>query len=334
MLRTPVMAPLNMVSMINLESCVLQTPTYFSTTVLGSATNAFDVYNAAGAFQYSLWKNINDAAHTVQSNTQSMSTLLKKCVNIDMTNKNNLASFFCDFVTSMQLFKITFGNTSFPNQANTAPFFIQYGVPTNGNYVYGYTGSTGENSTGTTNVTVSNLATMLGLMNTITFTITLMSTTDTNSYRIAGPWIKMLMENPTLTDTSTTNQYVKFINNSFTLQVQGYDMINIHTTFAKSVLGASTAMDNLRLVPTDILWSLLITNGPNSKTYFSNMNSAGKVIYFMPIMEEIEIYFTDEWGDRIIDQLDFQMVLTFDFAAPEPFPEPPTTKRARREFNL
>ena len=64
------------------------------------------------------------------------------------------------------------------------------------------------------------------------------------------------------------------------------------------------------------------------------MNSAGKVIYFMPIMEEIEIYFTDEWGDRIIDQLDFQMVLTFDFAAPEPFPEPQTTKRARRELML
>ena len=87
MLRTRIMAPLNMVSMINLESCVLQTPTYFSTAVLGSTTNAFDVYNAAGAYQYSLWSNINDATHTVQSNTQSMSTLLKKCVNIDMTNK-------------------------------------------------------------------------------------------------------------------------------------------------------------------------------------------------------------------------------------------------------
>ena len=68
---------------------------------------------------------------------------------------------------------------------------------------------------GTTNVTVSNLATMLGLMNTITFTITLMSTTDTNSYRIAGLWIKMLLENPTLTDTSTINLYVTFTNNTF-----------------------------------------------------------------------------------------------------------------------
>ena len=104
-----------------------------------------------------------------------------------MTNKNNLASFFCDFVTCMQLFKITFGNTSFPNQANSAPFFIQYGAATNGNSVYRYTGGSGESSAGRSNVTVANLATMLGLMNTITFTVTLISTTDTNSYRIAGP---------------------------------------------------------------------------------------------------------------------------------------------------
>ena len=60
------------------------------------------------------------------------------------------------------------------------------------------------------------------------------------------------------------------------------------------------------------------------------MNSAKKVIYFMPIMKEIKIYFTGEWGYRIIDQLDFQMVLTFYFAVPEPFPEPHTSKRTRR----
>ena len=64
------------------------------------------------------------------------------------------------------------------------------------------------------------------------------------------------------------------------------------------------------------------------------MNSAGKVIYFMPIMKEIEIYFTDEWGDRVIHPLDFQMVLTFDFTIPEPVPEPLTSKRARRELHL
>ena len=50
MLRTPIISPMNVVSMVNLESCVLQTPTYFSTAVLGSTHRAFDVYNAAGAY--------------------------------------------------------------------------------------------------------------------------------------------------------------------------------------------------------------------------------------------------------------------------------------------
>ena len=84
----------------------------------------------------------------------------------------------------------------------------------------------GKLAAGTNNVSVSDLATMLGLMNTITFTLSFISTTDTNSYRIAGPWIKMLLENSTLIDTSTAGKYVKLIANSFTLQVQGYDVIN------------------------------------------------------------------------------------------------------------
>ena len=54
----------------------------------------------------------------------------------------------------------------------------------------------------------------------------------------------------------------------------------------------------------------------------------------MPTPEELDIYFTDEWGDRIVDYIDFQMVLTFDFAPLEPLPEPNTIKRARRELNL
>ena len=78
-LRTPIISPMNMVSMLNLESCVLQSPTYFSTAVVSNIHNAFDVYNAAETYQYSVWNNINDASHTVQVNTQSLKTLLNKC---------------------------------------------------------------------------------------------------------------------------------------------------------------------------------------------------------------------------------------------------------------
>ena len=55
---------------------------------------------------------------------------------------------------------------------------------------------------------------------------------------------------------------------------------------------------------------------------------AGNLTYFMPILEEIEIYFTDKWRDRIVDQIDFQLVLMFDFAPAEPLPKPNTMNRA------
>ena len=63
-LRTPIISPMNMVSMINLESCVLQTPTYFSTAVVSNTHNAFDVYNAAGVWQCSFCNTIKDGTHT------------------------------------------------------------------------------------------------------------------------------------------------------------------------------------------------------------------------------------------------------------------------------
>ena len=44
--------------------------------------------------------------------------------------------------------------------------------------------------------------------------------------------------------------------------------------------------------------------------------------------------FTDKWGDRIADYIDSMMVLTFDFASPEPLPDPNTIERARREVKL
>jgi hypothetical protein len=83
------------------------------------------------------------------------------------------------------------------------------------------------------------------------------------------------------------------------------------------------------VIGSNILWSIQIVCEPFERTYFSNMNTAGKVSYFMPIIEDIEIYFTDDWGDIITYVFDWQIMLTFDFVLPDPFPEPDTIKRAR-----
>ena len=160
----------------------------------------------------------------------------------------------------------------------------------------------------------------------------------TTEFRLAGKWVKILGYNPfKYSDVDTPGKYLSVTNQKplqFTLQTEGYDMLYIHSNFGKSVSAASSALDNNYITPTNILWPVQIISNPLQKTYFVNYNTAGKVTYFMPILEEIEIYFTDEWGDRIVDYIDFQLVLTFDFAPPEPLPEPNTIKRARRELNL
>ena len=83
------------------------------------------------------------------------------------------------------------------------------------------------------------------------------------------------------------------------LQTEGYDMLYVHSNFGKSVSAASNALDNNYIVPTNILWPIQIISNPSEKTYFINYNMAGKVTYFMPILEEIEIYFTDEWETEL-----------------------------------
>ena len=71
-------------------------------------------------------------------------------------------------------------------------------------------------------------------------------------------------------------------------------MLYIHSNIGKSVSATSSALDNNYSVPTEILWPVEIVSNPSQKPYFDNYNTAGKVTYFMPILEEIEIYFTDE----------------------------------------
>ena len=156
----------------------------------------------------------------------------------------------------------------------------------------------------------------------------------TSEFRMAGKWLKLFGLDPGMNDATVTNQYISFKLNTpttspLTLQVHGYDNINIHSAIAKSVYASNSGLNQNYVTSTNILWSIQIVSEPFERTYFTNMNTAGKVSYFMPIMEEIEVYFTDDWGDMITDVFDWQIMLTFDFVLPDPFPEPDTIKRAR-----
>ena len=248
-----------------------------------------------------------------------------------------------------------------------AACYIEYSKNDTQSYLGGYLGGfVNPKDTGVNNVvTVQELSTRLKTLSALTFTLvplpSLIATYKfppsravdpatgqheyeggtyefVSSFRLAGKWLKLFGINPhKYTDIYKEGKYINISALQplmCKLQNDGYNMLYLHSNFAKSVSAASTDLDNNYIVPTNILWPIQIVSNPNEKTYFVNYNTAGKVSYFMPIMEEIEVYFTDEWGDRLTDYIDFQLVLTFDFAPPEPLPEPNTIKRARRELNM
>ena len=69
-------------------------------------------------------------------------------------------------------------------------------------------------------------------------------------------------------------------------------------------------------------------------TYYDNMSSSGKIPFNMPIMDKIEIYFTDKYGEIMDDIKKFTCIFTFDFSDKIPAKEPMTTKRARRTLAM
>ena len=102
--------------------------------------------------------------------------------------------------------------------------------------------------------------------------------------------VEIVWLNPGMNDATVTDKCVSFKLNtpstSLTLQVHGYDNINIHSAIAKSVYASNSMRDNY-VIGSNILWSIQIVCEPFERTYFSNMNTAGKVSYFMPITEKV-----------------------------------------------
>ena len=145
-----------------------------------------------------------------------------------------------------------------------------------------------------------------------------------------GPWLKLL-------GVSLDKGYVA-LNYNYpllcSLQTGGYDFINMHTNFSRAVYAANQQSEDWQIVPTNIFWTINIMSYPGKYTYYDNMSSSGKIPYTIPIMDEIEIYFTDKYGDIIDDMDEFTCIFTFDFSDKLPASEPMTTKRARRTLAM
>ena len=331
-LRTPISTPDQMISMVCLESVIIEAPSMFCTSLINDAANEFDITSNSGGLTYDWYNSIPAGLVSLVGTTDYMKDILTRCINNDMTNVDNIAKLLYDLVNNLIGVILTFPNTPGKSTANTLTW-----TPVNGSTIAHVTlvadGVTytdllsGGLQRDPTQGFFATLSLFLRRMTLITFSV---KTTLPATLRIAGPWVKIFGLNPLY--TRSTTQFYTFSDTvplQLTMQTQGYDMIHMHTNFCRSVNSAAPLGDNYYIVPGNIFWSIQVISDPFRKTYFTNYNTAGKITYYHPILEEIEVYFTDEWGDRIKDPITFQVVMTFDFTVRDPMPQSQTIYRAR-----
>ncbi len=113
------------------------------------------------------------------------------------------------------------------------------------------------------------------------------------------------------------------------IQNKGYDFLNIHTNLGRSVMTGDKSDSQIKRG--NILWTLPVSSLPSETLLFTNYNNGGKLPYQDEMVEEIYVYFTDIWGDRV-PVSKFSMVLLFDAHEIETATPGPTIKRARTQM--
>jgi len=96
-----------------------------------------------------------------------------------------------------------------------------------------------------------------------------------------------------------------------TLKTEGYTFLNIHTNMGRAIMQNNS--DETGLIPSNVFASMPIAAEPFNSTYYSNFGTGGRIPFHTPMLEEIYIYFTDEFGDLVGTLPNYTMVITFDF---------------------
>ena len=200
-----------------------------------------------------------------------------------------------EFLSQTRCFKIIINSLSGDSFQNTSIYWapIVPAVASNVGFINGTTltltpATVVTPFTSANPVTVAILSAKLKQMGQYAFTLQLADTTTytanalqyTSEFRMAGKWLKLFGLDPGMKDVFTTNMQISCKTDTptpaLTLQVHGYDNINIHSAIAKSVHASNRGLNYNYVTSTNILWYIQIVYEPFDRTYFSSMNTAGK----------------------------------------------------------
>ena len=123
MLRTPIKAPWNVVSMVCLESAILESPSLFTASIIQDPSNALvrlididpdcDYSPVVDRFDY--WNNDITTAHGIvytnlqQNNTIPVKSVFVQTINTAMTDIDQVAKFLCHFTYETKAFRCYIG---------------------------------------------------------------------------------------------------------------------------------------------------------------------------------------------------------------------------------
>ena len=148
-----------------------------------------------------------------------------------------------------------------------------------------------------------------------------------NYFTLSGPWLKIFGIYP------GDGESIQITDQNWTtceLQTQGYNYINVHTNFGRSVYSQNSS--DRGLIPTNILWSLPVHVHPTEVMYFTNYSNAGKIPFQQPIFEEVYMHFTDQWGDTVFDLNNYVIVIAIDYVSKQTVTTRPSMLLSRQQM--
>ena len=111
------------------------------------------------------------------------------------------------------------------------------------------------------------------------------------------------------------------------LATRGVNMLKVHCNIGRSVMASS--LTNIGLAPSNVLWVINATEDQNQLAWYYNNGLGATLPFVTSSVDEINIYFTDEWNTKLQTITNFTALLGFDYKEKET-PKPTSSlKRAR-----
>lgn len=304
--QLPLTIPQGFTCLVNVEGFFGIAPSLFGSDYVNSSQNYF-MYNDT----VNLWT------------TQYTKDVFIRASSEKMTNNQNKASFIFNFLESLDdpLLTITLPRLGFHDDI-TNDIGITYNSIRAENQKFALSNLDGVTAAGITidEDRLDFLTWYFSMVGTPEFII---SKTGNHTYTLRGPWLMSLGLNPTKTYTisSTSPLYCE-------MQVNGLQFMNLNCGIGRSVMTTQTS--DMRLTPSDIIWTIPLPVDPPEQVFYTNFSSGGKVPCNNSVIETLEIYFTDRYNYQIMDLSDWTVILTFDYMEKEKPVEPVTSKDVRR----